>query len=491
MKSGIRRRLILLYICAAVVECLLMFTISAAVWASANSLTDSYSSNIKMEELSKVSKQVYQDLYSYMHLKSYENINNYLRDKALLKKMISDLNDKPSGDKLLLSEYTVYNFMVTFLTYSDSAVFFRRSGDNHVSMENFHKAEKAYTFLEDSILRLNQLYLFDNISRFKSIRNLAGKVSVSGIAIVMIVSLIVVVILSVFVATITQPLTEISESANQLAERNFDIPLFTYNKKDEIGNICRAFNRMIISIREYIDTIWEKAIRENELREKEMKMNELYQEAKLDALQNQINPHFLFNTINTGAQLAMMEGSDRTCEFLEKVADFYRYNIQFSGNESVLSDELNLLESYIYIMKVRFGDRFTYSTEILTSKLNVSIPGMILQPLVENCIKYGFKDMAKGGKIHLKVYEQDKKVIISVSDNGPGFPEEKRNELLKGIFDKSSEDVIDLQDKDSGTGVGLVNVIKRLKLYFKTEDVFDIQESELGGTCFLIKLNGD
>ena len=63
--------------------------------------------------------------------------------------------------------------------------------------------------------------------------------------------------------------------------------------------------------------------------------------------------------------------------------------------------------------------------------------------------------------------------------------------LVKGIFDKSSEDVIDLQDKDSGTGVGLVNVIKRLKLYFKTEDVFDIQESELGGTCFLIKLNGD
>lgn len=491
MKLGIRRRLILLYICAAVVECLLMFTISAAVWASANSLTDSYSSNIKMEDLSKISSQVHDDLYAYMHMKSYDNINNYLRDKALLKKMIYELNQVPSGDRLLLSEFSVYKFAVTFLSYSDSAVFLRRSGDNVEAMENYHNAEKAYTYLTDSIFRLNQIYLFDNIQRFKSIRNLAGKVTITGILIVMIVSLIVVFILSVFVATITQPLTEISESANQLAQRNFDIPLFTYNKKDEIGSICRAFNRMIISIREYIDTIWEKAIRENELREKEMKMNELYQEAKLDALQNQINPHFLFNTLNTGAQLAMMEGSDRTCDFLEKVADFYRYNIQFSGNESVLSDELNLLESYVYIMKVRFGERFTYSTEILTRRLNVSIPGMILQPLVENCIKYGFKDMPKGGKIHLKIQDDGKNVVVTVSDNGPGFPEEKRAELLKGVSDKNSEDMIDLQEKDSGTGVGLVNVIKRLKLYYKTENVFDIQKSEFGGTCFIIKLNGE
>ena len=97
---------------------------------------------------------------------------------------------------------------------------------------------------------------------------------------------------------------------------------------------------MIISIREYIDTIWEKAIQENELREKEMKMTALYQEARLNALQTQIHPHFLFNTLNTGAQLAMMEGSDKTCSFLEQVADFYRYNLQQTGQDVSLADEL-------------------------------------------------------------------------------------------------------------------------------------------------------
>jgi len=141
-----------------------------------------------------------------------------------------------------------------------------------------------------------------------------------------------------------------------VAQQDFDVPLFNKKSHDEIGNICRAFDRMIISIREYIDKIWEKARTENELRERQMEMQALYADAQLKAFQSQINPHFLFNTLNTGAQLAMMEGADKTCFFIEQTSDFFRYNIAQKEDASI-DDELGLVDSFVYIMKVRFGKR--------------------------------------------------------------------------------------------------------------------------------------
>lgn len=485
MRKGIKRRLILLFVYASIVECILMIAIIISLWISLKSLSQSYNSNLRLKEFYEQSKILHDDLNNYIQLKSYENINKYLKDRAELERLCLDLNRRPSGNPLLLNEYSVYKFTETFMNYADIAVFQRRAGENALAIENFHQADKAFSFLKGSVEKLNRIYFSDNIQHFANARKLSINMSIYGGIMAFVVSGLAIVILSLFVSAVIHPLTEISESANQIAEQNFNIPLFTYNKKDEIGNICRAFNKMIISIREYIDTIWEKAIQENEMREKEMKMNELYQEAKLDALQSQINPHFLFNTLNTGAQLAMMEGSDRTCDFLEKVADFYRYNLQFSEHGSVLRDEIKMLDSYIYIMKVRFGDHFNFSKEINTVNLDISIPGMILQPLVENCIKHGFQNMPRGGEILLKVEDEDDFVVISVSDNGCGFPENKRNEILSGKSDKKSDD---MKKNDSGTGVGLVNVINRLKIFFKTDNVFDIGESISGGTSFTIRI---
>lgn len=487
MKKGIRRRLIFLFITTAAVECVLMLFVSGAIWMSTNFISSSYNSNLGLQKYGDASQNVFKSLCAYINLKTYDNINSYLRDKAEMERLTLELERKPSASEIKLCEYSVYKFSESFLNYADNAVFLRRQGNFSGAMENFRKAKTAFFYLSESRERLNNLFLENNISRYGNIKNAVGRLLFVSELLIIFSSVMIAGVLSIFVSSITRPLTEISETANKIAERDFDIPLFCYNRPDEIGNICRAFNRMILSIREYIDTIWETAITENELREKEMKMRELYQEAKLTALQAQINPHFLFNTLNTGAQLAMMEGSDHTCDFLEKVADFYRYNLQFSGKESVLEDEIKLLESYVYIMKVRFGDHFNFYSLINTQRLDLHLPGMILQPLVENCIKHGLCGMSKGGKIFFKVYEEGDFTIISVSDNGPGFPEEKRCEILEGNSKKIPESVVKSND-DSGTGVGLVNVISRLRAFYKYDDVFDIGTSSEGGAEFVIRI---
>lgn len=488
MKNGIRHRLMILFLLCSGILCAIMLSITGVFTFLADFVADSYDSNNSIKEYKIMAISFEDSLESYMNLKNYENIDKYFSNRLKLELKNQNFHQRPSDFKIHNSEFLVKKLCESFLKYSDVAVYERRSGNNENAQENLKHALKSYSLLIDKIDDLNQLYFEMNISSYGERRKLIGQVIAFSLALVIFIVCLAILIVHSFVTDVTQPLVEISQSANQLAERNFEIPLFEYDKKDEIGNICRAFNRMIISIREYVDTIWEKAIKENELREKEMKMMELYQEAKLNALQSQINPHFLFNTINTGAQLAMMEGSDRTCDFLEKVADFYRYNLQFTGQESDIESEILLLESYIYIMKVRFGSRFDYFTDIRCSDLQLKIPGMVLQPLVENCIKHGLADIASGGKILLCV-ENDSKgdVILSISDNGCGFPEEKRLEILNGSYENKN---LNFESKDSGTGVGLMNVIFRLRIFYKSDAVFDIQKSELGGTKFVIKISG-
>ena len=135
----------------------------------------------------------------------------------------------------------------------------------------------------------------------------------------------------------------------------------------------------------------------------------------------------MFNTLNTGAQLAMIEGADKTCYFLEQVADFLRYNIQHPGSDATIGEELGMLDNYLYIMKTRFGERYQFVKDIDESCLGVKIPNTILQPLVENCIKHGLKDATENGKVSIKVARAQSVITIEISDNGKGFaPEIKK-----------------------------------------------------------------
>jgi len=494
MKGGIRRRLMMSFFLTSGIICVVMLFIVVTITDIVNSVADSYDSNNSLKEFNSKMVSTEDALEAYMNLKTYETIDRYYSNREKLERMTLGFNKKACDNEILMMEYTVSKFTESFLGYADLAVYEKRAGNNLKSYSYYREALNAYSLLSDSVISLNELYFDENLIRYNEMRIFVRQITNFSLIIIAMVIFFNILLVYYLVSKITQPLVEISNVANSLAERNFDIPLFSYKKDDEVGNICRAFNRMILSIREYIDTIWENAIAENELREKELKMNELYQEAKLTALQSQINPHFLFNTLNTGAQLAMLEGSDRTCGFLEQVADFYRYNLQFTGQDARLEDEIKMVETYVYIMKVRFGEKFDFETDIRYSDLNLRIPGMILQPLVENCIKHGLRNVSKGGKIVLSIYEdssdgKNKCVTIAVKDNGCGFPADKRDALLNNEYTTMTDSMIEYKDdSSSGTGVGLVNVISRLRMFYKDNYVFDIGNNDNIGTSFIIKV---
>lgn len=485
----------------------------------------SYRTNAELTEISTHLADTERALEAYMEYRTFESIDSYYHFLSLSESALDRLHESPSTDSLLQKEYIVRQLTGSFFAHSLNAVTAQRANDSWRSEDCYRRSLSCYALLQSEIEELSMMLMRRNAAAYAQNQEIFKRLTRESILFTFIFFSLVLLLLYLSVTMITRPLSDISSVALRVANMDFDIPLFNNQAQDEIGNICRAFDRMIVSIREYIDKIWEKAAKENELKERELEMRELYSGAQLRALQNQINPHFLFNTLNTGAQLAMMEGADRTCYFIEQVADFFRYNIQQKGQAATIDEEFALIDNFIYIMKVRFGERLEFIKDVPEGPHPQRLPRMTLQPLVEDCLKHGLSG-AKG-KVTLSLEQDTYFSYIRVSDNGRGFPPELRSCILGGdssaapqdggihlaeaaassagaaspLADPASPSAVPAKPaaasasassagtgSEGGTGTGLQNVISRLRLYFHSTDVFDILDNADGGTTFLIRI---
>ena len=455
---------------------------------SMQNLGDSYKSNTELTHFSTAVSATEKAMENYVNYRSFESIDAYYNSKTKVEDFFKQFQEFPSKNEVAHKEYIVHQLTEAYLYYSNLTISARRANNEQEILLNYNYAMNSYNYLTSQILELNNLRLQQNAERYDENQSRIVISNTLSILFFLVFSVIIFFVLYLTITSIMEPLADISEVAHKVARRNFDVPLFNRTTNDEIGTICNAFDRMIISIREYIDTIWEKARTEAELKEKEIEMQALYTDAQLRALQNQVNPHFLFNTLNTGAQLAMMENADKTCYFIEQVADFFRYNIQQQSRVVSIDEELALVDNFVYIMKVRFGNRLEFTKKIPDGSFPQKIPSMTLQPLVENCIKHGLKNTK--GKVCLEVSREEKHIAISISDNGEGMPDKTREAVFKAVAAETTrlpEDVLD--DKSSHNGTGLISVFLRLQLQFHRYDLFDISSGDNGeGTKFIIRI---
>lgn len=469
-------------------------------------MSDSYKSNAELNTFQNDLADVEAAMEQYVGYRTFESIDFYYNACVHVENFLTTMQNNPSKDAILQKEFIVKQLSMSFLNLSGKTITARRA--NSPEKELYERSLACYSTLVTEVANLNTLLMNKNAAMYmKNTSTISFLTQWSLFFFALFFSGLLIILYSL-VTGITKPLGEISEVAIRVSNRDFDVPLFNKTTSDEIGNICRAFDRMIVSIKEYISTIWEKARTENQLREREIQMQALYADAQLKAFQSQINPHFLFNTLNTGAQLAMMEGADKTCSFIEQTSDFFRYNLQSQRQEATVSEELGLVDNFVYIMKVRFGKRLVFERDVPPVEFNQLIPMMTLQPLVENCIKHGLQNTT--GKVILKVEEDSDFVNISVSDNGCGMDDEIRTSILSKARrdDWNLVNEIQSQNKkeeaennqeqsplkqgsstEKHAGIGLINVLSRLRLFYHRDDIFDIMEGDDGsGTKFLIKV---
>ncbi|GHU62089.1 hypothetical protein AGMMS49983_02940 [Clostridia bacterium] len=208
-------------------------------------------------------------------------------------------------------------------------------------------------------------------------------------------------------------------------------------------------------------------------RNRELTANFLRQKAELAGLQSQINPHFLFNTLDSIRGLAYTEGVEDVADMIGALSSLFRSNIQKKDTLVSLSDEIATVEAYIMIQGFRFKNRFAFEKKISIDQDGLKkskILNFTLQPLIENAIYHGLESRIEEGKIVLSAYQTSSRLILRVSDNGSGISPELLADITNRIDSLSESEIGQLDDiKESHTGIGLININQRIKLQFGNE----------------------
>lgn len=466
---------------------LLILVINLFMYSNINNvlrrLDQIYESNISLNELSESLEQVQNSLNNYLNTKTTDAMGGYYMAYQEYAEQIGELNELVTGSEAQRMERNIRQMSEEYLELTELAVDAKRGRNVEKYRAYSEEAEKVYGYISTYIYSLNNQQFKSNSASYSILSLTLRYVEVVNTLVLVTVALINILLVIMVIRNITKPLKSLSTVANRVAEGDFEVELLQTDTKDEVGVVSNAFNQMIVSIRDYIEQLKTSMDNERALKEKELMMETHLKDAQLKYLQAQINPHFLFNTLNAGAQLAMMEDADKTYGYIQNVADFFRYNIKKDHDIVTLKEELELVDNYIYILNVRFSGEIHYHKEVEENLQNISVPSMILQPVVENSVNYGIRDITWEGKIALSVYEEDGVVCILIEDNGIGMEQKKIDKIMASKLRD-----VDATRGDSN-GIGLDNVIGRLKLYYDSEGVFEISSpGHNKGTKVMIRI---
>lgn len=441
-----------------------------------------YRDNLHLNELTEALDAVQDNMTDYLNVKTSDALEDYYRSEQDYTELVEELNDDITGITFGRMERTIKHMSEKYLETVGQTIEAKRGRNVEKYRLHYEKATQLYQYINTYIYSLNNEQFKQNSENYIALSKAFRLFETISILVMFVVIIGNVSIIIKLAGTIISPLKVLAGQADEVAKGNFDIELFEVHSTDEIGVVTGAFNQMIINIREYIERIRQSMEIERTLKEKELMMETHLKDAQLKYLQAQINPHFLFNTLNAGAQLAMLEGADRTYEYVQNMAEFFRYNVK-KGNDTVtIREEIELVDNYIYILNVRFSGDIHYEKKVDKTLLNVEMPSMILQPIVENCVNHGIREMAGEGRIELSVYRIDDVACISVRDNGTGMSQETIDKVMNGTYRE--------EELAAGSnGIGMDNVIARLKLFTESEDVMAIvSEGKNQGTEVIIYL---
>ncbi len=283
--------------------------------------------------------------------------------------------------------------------------------------------------------------------------------------IIITVTLFLIVFGNIFISKIvTDPIRRLEDSLSFIEDGHFDAEKIYIGGSHEIRHLGRAIKSLVVQMRNLMDE------RVSEQKDK--------RKSELNALQAQINPHFLYNTLDSVVWMIEAEKYPEAISMITSLASLFRISLSKGNNIITIRDEITHAKNYLDIQKVRYKNKFEANIDVEDSILDCATIKLIIQPLIENAINHAVVELDDEGVIDIKGYEKDGDIYIEVKDNGMGIPPE----TLKNLLVKKTE------SKGKGSGIGLWNINQRIKLYFKEEYGLTI-ESELDeGTTAIIHL---
>lgn len=281
---------------------------------------------------------------------------------------------------------------------------------------------------------------------------------------ILIVYLLALAFISVLLSfSVTRPISRL-EKCMKLFSENRTVTIANLNRKDEIGSLSKTFYEMEIKINE----LFSQLKKETEIREK----------YHYQALRAQINPHFLFNTLNTIRWMAILRKADNITEMLDALGTILKYSMEREGEIVLLSEELEMIRQYVFIQNYRYGKECLLLIDVPEELQQQKIIKFILQPIVENSFIHAFKNFKGRPKIHISGQRRDSMMCLCVEDNGIGvdvsIPERLRQ--------------FQLNERKKITGLGLGNVDERIRIEYGNDYGIEIKKAGDAGTIVEYRL---
>ncbi|WP_462405414.1 cache domain-containing sensor histidine kinase [Gracilibacillus sp. Marseille-QA3620] len=285
--------------------------------------------------------------------------------------------------------------------------------------------------------------------------------NIQAIKVVVILLLSIMLIMLIltalyFIRRVTRPLDKLVVMMQEVPKgsswviKQIDTPKYYEN---DIGMLFSSFKRMIEQIDDLIKENYEKQIS--------------IKDAKFNALQAQVNPHFLFNTLESINWQAKANKQTEISQMVQSLGHLLRQSINFKESQITLKSELDIVNSYVTIQKFRFDERLSFQSHVPDSLMSCMVPKFTLQPLVENAIKHAVEPSLKKGEIRILVSHKEDRLIISIEDNGPGISSQRLDEIKESNVNSK------------GNGIGLNNIDERIRLSYGEEYGISI-ETRLG-----------
>ncbi|WP_160677388.1 sensor histidine kinase [Clostridium sp. C8-1-8] len=353
--------------------------------------------------------------------------------------------DLPFTDQIV-SIYDKKGLVILTTLNSDSSEFTQTQGKNTLNYKN--RPTIQYINNEPYLISYNAIpntnwTLVNSVAKFDAsrINSLFIVVFIINIVFFMILFLVLYMF---FNRRIFNPLKSLIANMNRNVENNL-LTDFAYNKKDEVGILIKSYNEMKRRINDLININYK-----NQLEQKDLELKQL---------QNQINPHFIYNTLESIHMMAEINDDLDTSIMAQYFGSIIRYSMNRKINIVTLKEEIRVIEHYIYLQKIRFDQLFSIENLISPEVLNCEIIKMIIQPLIENAIYHGLSECSSNGKIIIQGEHLLDNLVLTISDNGIGIEEEKLQSLNDYINDKNND----------YKGIALRNINKRLKLNYGEE----------------------
>lgn len=260
---------------------------------------------------------------------------------------------------------------------------------------------------------------------------------------------------------ITAPLARLMSAMKKTETGDFKHASVT-SRKDEIGQLQDAYNEMVDKIQQLLDA--------------KISEQKLLRKAELNTLQEQIKPHFLYNSLSAIAYLITDGQNERAYELIISLSEYYRESLSKGSEIIPLSTEVNIVKNYLKLQKVRFPDTFQDTYEIQEELMDIHVPRLFLQPLVENSLYHGIIPTGDFGTIKVSVSQEGTNIVIKIQDDGIGISEEKLQEILSDSLDSNKK------------SFGLRGTIERLRIFYDSRDIYQIQSTPDKGTEIILSL---